>query len=308
MKDHSIWVEKYRPKTLDTYVGSERIKSYIGSCLEKNDIPHLLFHGVQGTGKTTLAKIIANNSNFELLYINASDERGIDTIREKIVQFAEASTFKKLKIIILDEADYITSTAQAALRNVIESFSLNTRFILTANYLEKIIEPLKSRFQVFKIEPPSKKEIYNFVSNILKSESTSFKMEDLALIINNFFPDIRKIIGICQQYSSDSELILTEDITNEKTNSLINKISSILSQHSKLDSWTEIRKIINSEDISDYIPLYSGLYDNINSYTDKYYGEISVHLAQYIWSNNTVPDKELNFMACISQIINTLKQ
>ena len=154
-----LWVEKYRPITLEEYIGNETIKNKIADYLKQGSIQNLLFYGVAGTGKTTLAKLIAKNLNCDLLYINASDERGIDTIREKIIPFASSMSFNDVKIVILDEADYITPQAQATLRNTIESCSKTTRFILTCNYLERIISPLQSRCQTFEIIPPSKTEV-----------------------------------------------------------------------------------------------------------------------------------------------------
>ena len=158
-----LWVEKYRPITLEEYIGNEVIKNKIADYLKQGSIQNLLFHGVAGTGKTTLAKLIAKNLNCDLLYLNASDERGIDTIREKIIPFASSMSFNDIKIIILDEADYLTPQAQATLRNTIESCSKTTRFILTCNYLERIISPLQSRCQTFEITPPSKTEVIEHI-------------------------------------------------------------------------------------------------------------------------------------------------
>ena len=159
MKDHTLLVERYRSKSLDEYVGNKNIKQIIAQYLSQNDIQNLIFYGPAGTGKTTLAKLIVNNLNCDHLYINASDERGIETIREKVAGFASTASFKPLKVVILDEADFLTIQAQASLRNVIETFSRNTRFILTCNYVERIIDPLQSRCQVLKIVPPSKKKL-----------------------------------------------------------------------------------------------------------------------------------------------------
>ena len=158
-KDHTLLVEKYRSKTLDSYVGNEHIKKTIEQYLGQNDIQNLIFYGPAGTGKTTLAKLIVNNLDCDYLYINASDERGIETIRDKVSGFASTASFKPLKVVILDEADFLTIQAQASLRNVIETFSRTTRFIMTCNYVERIIDPLQSRCQVLKIIPPSKGEV-----------------------------------------------------------------------------------------------------------------------------------------------------
>ncbi len=145
--------------TLEDYVGNETIKKSIQQYLNQNDIQNFIFYGPAGTGKTTLAKLIVNNLDCDYLYINASDERGIETIRDKVQGFASVASFKSLKVVILDEADFLTIQAQASLRNIIETYSRTTRFILTCNYVERIIDPLQSRCQVLKIIPPSKQEI-----------------------------------------------------------------------------------------------------------------------------------------------------
>jgi DNA polymerase III delta prime subunit len=155
--DNSLLNEKYRPITLDTYVGNAKLKSSIAKQLENNDIQNYLFYGPAGTGKTTLAKLCIKNLDCDHLYINASDERGIETIRDKVQGFASTMSFKSLKVVILDEADFLTIQAQASLRNIIETFSRTTRFILTCNYIERIIDPLQSRCQVLKVIPPTKK-------------------------------------------------------------------------------------------------------------------------------------------------------
>ena len=141
MKDHGLLVEKYRPTNLDNYVGNESIKKSISNYIGQNDIQNLIFYGPAGTGKTTLAKLIVKNIECDHIYINASDERGIETIRDKVSGFASVMSFKPIKVVILDEADFLTIQAQASLRNVIETFSRTTRFILTCNFVERIIDP-----------------------------------------------------------------------------------------------------------------------------------------------------------------------
>lgn len=306
MKINSIWFEKYRPATLDKYIGNDALKEKIAKYIADSDIPHLLFYGPRGTGKTTLAKIIAGNPDYDSIYINASEERGIDTIRDKIMQFAQSSTFKKLKIVVLDEADYITSTAQAALRNVIETFSLKTRFILTANYLERIIEPIESRCQTYKIEPPTKGDVARHIAgNILDVESIEYELQDLVTIVNKFFPDIRKVVGACQQSVVDGKLVLDDNILGANVDDLLNELVILLKKPSK--AFIPIRQLLADSEILDYSPVYSGLWSKIGEYGTGFEGEVAIHLAQYLWSHNTIVDKELNFMACIAQIINTLK-
>ena len=156
---HTLWVEKYRPQNLDKYIGNEHLIEKAKVWIESGDIPHLLLYGKAGTGKTTLAKMLTNSIDCDYLYINASDERKLEMVREKVKSFASTIGFKDMKVIILDEADYITPTSQAALRNVMETFSKHCRFILTCNFVERIIDPIQSRCQSFQIIPPSKKEV-----------------------------------------------------------------------------------------------------------------------------------------------------
>ena len=170
MQDHSLFVEKYRPQSVDSYVGNQEFKDIVSLYIAENDIQNLLLYGPAGTGKTSAAKLIVNKIECDYIYINASDERGIDTIREKVVGFASTMSFKPLKVVILDEADYLTIQSQAALRNVMEQYSRNTRFILTCNYVEKIIDPIQSRCQVVNIIPPSKIDIALHLVSILEEE------------------------------------------------------------------------------------------------------------------------------------------
>ena len=193
--ENSLLVEKYRPIKLENYVGNANIKKSISSYLEQNDIQNLIFYGPAGTGKTTLAKLIVKNLDCDHIYINASDERGIETIRDKVSGFASVASFKSIKVVILDEADFLTIQAQASLRNIIETFSRTTRFILTCNYVERIIDPLQSRCQVLKIVPPTKKDVAKHLSWICNKESITHEVNDLVHLVNQYYPDLRKCIN-----------------------------------------------------------------------------------------------------------------
>lgn len=300
MTNNTLWVEKYRSQNLDQYVGNEGIKAFISKCITNNDIPHLLLYGKPGTGKTTLAKLITNSIKCDLMYINASDERGIDTIRDKIVDFASVNSFNPIKIIILDESDYITAQAQAALRNVMETYSAKTRFILTANYAERIIDPLKSRCQTFHIEPPTKGAVARHIADMLYTENVKFELDDLVSLVKTYYPDIRKIINVCQQ-SVDSNNILNPGALVANVEGVLTDVINALKSNDK-NTWTDIRQILVNADINDFIPLYTGLYERVTEYSNSP-ADIAIHSAQYMWQNNTIADKEINFMAFISQIL-----
>jgi replication factor C small subunit len=293
---HTLWTEKYRSQTLDQYIGNDELKNTIQSWITKNDIPHLLLHGKAGTGKTTLAKLITSNINCDMMYINASDENGIDTIRDKVKSFASTSTFQPLKVVILDESDYLTINAQASLRNIIETFSAKTRFILTCNYVERIIEPLQSRCQAFKIETLSKPLIASHIADILTAENVTYHLKDVARIINEYHPDIRKIINVTQQNTVNNELALTK--INTKFD--ITEVASLIKGK---DAFKLVRQYLVDNNISDFEPMYRALYDELG----KDNGLITMTLAEYQFKHATVVDKEINFMACIASIINIIK-
>jgi DNA polymerase III delta prime subunit len=309
MKEHSLFVEKYRSKTLSDYVGNEQLKQIISKYIDTNDVQNLLLYGTPGTGKTTLAKIVINNINCDYLYINASDERGIETIRDKVQGFASSASFKPLKIIILDEADFLTIQAQASLRNIIETYSRTTRFILTCNYLERIIEPLQSRCQVLKITPPSKKEVAQHVSTILEQENVNYDLNDLGLVINKHYPDIRKILNTCQVNVLDggqNDLYLKIDkavlVSNYKSQ-LLNELKS-----PSKSSFKNIRQIIADSNIDDFDDVFRFLYDSLDEYVkdDMNKGIVTIIIEEYMFHASFRIDKEINLLALISKILQTI--
>ena len=303
MKKHSLLVEKYRPTNIDNYVGNKSIKDTIKSYISKNDIQNLLFYGPAGTGKTTLAKLIAKNIDCDLLYINASDERGIETIRDKVSGFASTMSFRSLKIVILDEADFLTIMAQASLRNVIETFSRSTRFILTCNYVERIIDPLQSRCQTLKIIPPSKLDIVKHLKDITDREDIKVHVNDLAIVVNNNYPDVRKMLNTIQVSTVDNILKLDNDVLVESNYQ--NKILEELKL--KKPNWRTIRQIVADSNVKDFEGLYRFLYDNSSEYASGKEGMIAFYVNEYSYQSNFRIDKEVNCMALISKIIKTIK-
>jgi DNA polymerase III delta prime subunit len=301
-KKHTIWVEKYRPTTLEEMVWDENIKNIFQEFINSQNIPHLGLFGPPGSGKSTLAKILVNNIECDFLYINAADERGMDVIREKIGGFASTNSFKPLKIVILDESTHILQASQVVLLNMIETYSLKTRFILTGNYPERLIEPLRSRLQEFKFESPSKKTVALHVKNILEKENIKYDIEDIATIIYNSYPDIRKIINNIQANSYNNELkIININNKNDITNEILKELSNI-----NKNSFNNIRQIINNN-IGDINNIYRLLYENLNKFSKGNDGLICVILNEHIYQNNFLIDKEINLMSAINKIIEIIK-
>ena len=297
---HTLLNERYRPTTLDGYVGNEQLKTTIAKYLEQNDIQNYLFHGQAGTGKTTLAKIVINNLDCESLYINASDERGIETIRDKVVGFASVASFKPLKVVILDEADFLTIQAQASLRNVIETYSKSTRFILTCNFIERIIDPLQSRCQTFKIQAPTKSDVAKHLVNILETEKTNFDLEQIKSLVNQYYPDIRKMLNTIQASTVDNTLSL-----DKSTLSSTSYMSDVLKELT-LDkpNYTTIRQIIADAEVSDFDGLYRCLYDNSDQYLPNKQGTVAMIINEHQYQSNFRIDKEINTMSLIQNLIN----
>ena len=298
-KAHTLWVEKYRSSNLDSYVGNENIKKTIQQYLNQNDIQNFIFYGPAGTGKTTLAKLIVNNLDCDYLYINASDERGIETIRDKVQGFASVASFKSLKVVILDEADFLTIQAQASLRNIIETYSRTTRFILTCNYVERIIDPLQSRCQVLKIIPPSKQEIAKHVAGILEQEEVSYTMDDIKILVSQFYPDVRKMLNTAQLSNQEGELNIDKSIivSNSYTTQVVKELSK------SKPSFNEIRQIIANANVQDFEELYRFLYDNASAYAAGSEGMVAIYVNEYSYQSNFRIDKEINCMALIARLI-----
>ena len=302
---NTLWVEKYRPSNLDTYIGNEHLKSKVSAYLESGDLPHLLLFGKAGTGKTTLAKILVKNIECDYLYINASDENNVDTVRNKVKNFASTMGFKDYKIIILDECDYITPNAQAALRNLMETFSKHCRFILTCNFVERIIDPIQSRCQSFQIIPPSKKEVAKHIHNILLKENVMSDMKDLKVLIDSGYPDIRRVINSAQRNVVKDKLKL--DTTSIIQNDYKLKLLKILKTQDKKTAFKDIRQLLLDNKITDFADLFRLLYDEVDDWGKGHVAECILIIARYELSDGQVPDKEINAMAMLIELLGVIK-
>jgi len=293
---NSLWVEKYRPKLLcDMVLGNEN-KVFIEK-YRNTDIPTLLFTGNPGTGKTTLAKIIVTELlNTQYLYINASDENGIDTIRTKVVGFAQTRGLtENVKVIILDEADGLSPDSQRALRNVIEEYSKHTRFILTANYKHRIIDPLRSRCQTFELTY-DKLAVTKRIQYILDQEKVTYDKLILDQIVKEFFPDIRQIINKIQKHTVNGLLLKdSEGISNGFVQDIY---KLIISGHV-----LKVRQyMIQKQELfnNDFQKLLRELFDYIDTQTikedNKKLALICIH--DYIYKASFVADQEINAYVC----------
>jgi len=304
-KDHSLWVEKYRPDTIDNYICGDQLRDIVRDFISRKDIPHLLFHGSAGTGKTTLAKILTKNIPCDVMYVNASDNTGVDFVRDKIKPFASSMGFHELKVVILDEADYMSTNSQASLRNLMETYSKSTRFILTCNYVEKIIAPLISRSQVFRLEPPAMKDVAVYVKTILDNENIKYTMPDIASVTKALYPDIRKIVNFLQQSSTSDTLKLVD--TQSANIDLKNKlIISLKNCKNNPKAFNEIRQMVNDSGIKMFEELYTELYDRAEDFASDKQINVIIEVSESIYQSAMVVDKEITFMACIAKLIKVI--
>lgn len=300
-KEHTILNEKYRPDTLEGYLCTEELKPKIQEYIDKQDIPHLGFFGQTGSGKTTLAKILAKNIDCSYIVLNATEDRSMESIKEKIIPFATSNSFKPLKIVILDEATHLLEASQVLLLNIIETYSLKTRFILTGNFPERLIEPLQGRLQKFQLSPPTKKQVAEHTANILDKEEIEYELEDLAFLINKYHPDIRSIINACQKYTVNNKLSIDKKEVLSEEEYIEKMITELKKPSSK--SFNVIRQIIADSGSSEFDNVYKQLYNKLDEYSKGRDGEIIIKIEEYLFHKNFRLDAEINIMGCIASIL-----
>lgn len=301
---NSLWVEKYRPGLLSEMIMTDETRQSFDKFKREQEIPNILFLGNAGIGKTSLAKVIVNDilDDAQYLYINASDENGIDTIRLAVTNFAKTRSIgTSLKVVILDEVDGLTIDAQRALRNTMEEYSSNTRFILTANYKHRVIQPLQSRTQSFDLTPPIKGCV-NRVVHILKQEEIKVSDDQKQLIsqlIKTFYPDLRKTINELQKCCVDNELRIS---TYEKHDDFIKQIFETL----KKDSLQVRKLVIQHEQLfnNDYVSLLKQMFDYIvdNQPSTPQTKKQLLIISEHLYRSALVLDQEINFYSCCISI------
>ena len=304
MSDEFLWVEKYRPRTIDSCVLSTDLKSYFKTIVKNQEIQNMLLAGSAGSGKTTVARALCEELKTDYIVINGSEESGIDVLRTKIKQFASTVSFTgNTKIVILDEADYLNpNSTQPALRGFIEEYSSNCRFIFTCNYKNRIIQPLHSRCSVvdFKIPKQEKPKIasafFNHILDILRQENIDFVDKAVAKVVEKYFPDYRRTLNELQRYAQSGiidEGILTS-ITDMNSKELIDSIVD--------KDWKKMRMwVVNNLD-NDPQHLFRFVFDTLMPLTNQV-PQLVLTIADYQYKSAFVSDQEINLVACLTELM-----
>jgi len=300
-----LWMERYRPRTLDEYIfHDEKQKQAFTAMVETKSIPHLLLSGVQGTGKTSIAKILISECGIDdtdTLIINSSDENSVDVIRDKVKNFVNTYAMGEFKVVLLEECDYITPNGQAVLRVIMEEYADVARFILTCNYENKIIPAVRSRCQHFRFKASDRDSVLEYIATILAHEKVRFTIDLLDKYVSVGYPDIRKIVNLVQQHTVDGKLqpLTTQGESGDYKFELLDLI--------QLDAWTKVRELVClnvSGEEWEYV--YRFLYDNLNKAPkfknhEKWESGIVV-IAEYLYKHALAADPEINFAACVIQL------
>ena len=305
-----LWVEKYRPKTIDECILPSQIKKEFSEVLKQKELQNMMFTGTAGVGKTTVAKALCNQLQLDYIVINGSEESGIDTLRNKIKQFASSVSLSGgYKVVILDEADYLNpQSTQPALRGFIEEFSANCRFILTCNFKNRIIEPLHSRCSVVEFAMPKSEKVklanqfLSRVEQILASENINSDPAVLAELIMKHFPDFRRSINELQRYSNHG--VIDSGILINVSDIAVDTLMSAL----KLKDFKKMRQWVADNIDIEPASMFRKLYDNMNEHVEPTsIPQMVLILADYQYKNSFVADHELNMVACCTEIMAGVK-
>ncbi|MBC8430217.1 MAG: AAA family ATPase [Pelagibacteraceae bacterium] len=310
MRTDFLWVEEYRPKTIDDCILPQSLKTLFTSFIQKGELTNLLFSGAPGIGKTTVAKAICEQMNCDWIMINGSEEGGIDVLRNKIKNFASTVSLSGgKKVVILDEADYLNpQSTQPALRGFIEEFHKNCRFILTCNFKNRIIDPLHSRFSniEFRVNPKDKprlaSKLFERAIFILKEQNVDYEEKVLAELIKKHFPDFRKLINELQRYSVSGSIDagILVNVSDENLKTLVS--------HLKSKEFGDMRKwVVNNLDndpVKIFRKIYDSMYDNLQPETIPHAVLI---IADYQYKSAFVADQEVNLVACLTELMRGVK-
>ena len=309
MKEHFLWVEKYRPQTIDDCILPEDTKATFKEFLKKGEVPNLLLCGTAGTGKTTVARALCEELGCDYIVINGSDEgRQIDTLRTKIKSFASAISFEgKTKVVIIDEADYLNKdSVQPALRAFIENFSENCRFIFTCNYKQRIIAPLHSRTTVIEFKSDKKDKavlatkFMKRMQGILNSEGVTYKDPVLAELLMKYFPDYRRVINELQRYSSAGTIDegILNNIAEINTKELVNSLRE--------KDWKKMRQWVANNVDSDPQCIFRFIFDSLVPEISTV-PQMVLLVADYQYKSAFCADQEINLIACLTEIMASVK-
>ena len=310
MNTDFLWVEQYRPKTIDDCILPDSLKTLFKSFIKKGELSNMLFSGTPGIGKTTVAKALCEEMNCDWIMINGSEEGGIDVLRNKIKNFASTVSLSGgKKVVILDEADYLNpQSTQPAMRGFVEEFHKNCRFILTCNFKNRIIEPLHSRFSniEFKVNPKDKpklaSKLFERAIYILKEQNISYEDKVLVELITKHFPDFRKLINELQRYSVSGSIDagILVNVSDENLKTLIT--------HLKNKEFSDMRKwVVNNLDndpVKIFRKIYDTLYSNLEPSTIPHAVLI---IADYQYKSAFVADQEINLVACLTELMSQVK-
>lgn len=311
MNNH--WVEKYRPKSIDDMILEEPIKNKMKKYIEEKQIPHLLFYGDPGSGKTTLSKILIKNivsSKMDVLWLNGSEQRGIDVVRDTIIPYISTppDMIDVIKIVFIDEFDYGTDALFAAMRETIEKQSIYCRFIATCNYINKIPDAIQSRFNCICLKPINDSDILTCINNILKNENIKYDEEYVKKIINRYKPDMRHIIHALNNSVVDNEIRSEAiELHDKKEDTILALIKQmlILKKNGRNDMIFNTMKVLKETikldgELIDYLKIYKILYfDN----PDLINLNMEFVIANHVIQHNTAPFKTMNFLDCINLMV-----
>ncbi len=300
-----LWVEKYRPKTMSEYVFKDDAqRRQVSTWIKEGSIPHLLFSGSAGIGKTTLAKVLLNElgiEEYDVLEINASRENNVETVREKIINFVQMIPFGPFKVVLLDEADYLTPNAQAILRGVMETYSSTSRFILTCNYPNKIIPAIHSRCQGFHVEKTDQTEFTARIATILVTENIEFDLDTLDTYVKLTYPDLRKCINLVQQNVTENSKLVSPTAGNDSTSDYKIEMVELFKKGKIREARTLLCGKIRPEEIEE---VYTWMYQNLDllGETEEQKDAALLIIKQGLVDHTLIADPEINLAATLTKL------